>query len=58
MQPAPLPLAIASLRSAYRERRLTPRQLVGILQRRDQALAAPGVWTHRLGADERLAEVP
>jgi len=52
MQPAQLPLTIASLRAAYRERRLTPRQLVGILQRRNRALAAPGVWTHRLGAAE------
>ena len=52
MQPAPLPLTLASLRAAYRERRLTPSQLAGVLRRRDRDLAVPGVWTHRLDEDE------
>ena len=52
MTPADLPLTLAALRAAYRERRLTPRQLVKALDSRGQALAAPGVWTHRLAVNE------
>jgi allophanate hydrolase len=45
-------LTIESLRAAYAAKSLTPRELVGELLARIEAIDNPAIWIHRLGAED------